>query len=294
MAGCPAWQKTSPSAPRRRSSTGGSPTTYLECPGAAERQPLYPQRVTSATAPLTASQVNKAGKTLRRWIRGEDADSPQNQTPSPAGSIQIPSRITAAVETLIRFRAAHAAPLVTANNGLRSMVRSEGCQVEVSQRLKRIPTILDKLTREPTLALARMQDLGGCRAILNSIDEVRRVQARLVRRRPVMTVSDYIASPRMSGYRGVHVVVVYGGRCIEVQLRTRVMHEWAYTVERLQGRLTAQLKSDGDHPVQQLMSVISLAMALEETGSTVGPDLVSEIARLKLVAQPYLSGGGER
>lgn len=116
--------------------------------------------------------------------------------------------------------------------GLRSVVKTEQCEVEVSQRLKRIPTIIDKLVREPTMQLANMQDIGGCRAVLNSFDEVRRVQRRLSKNRPPLRVSDYIAEPRASGYRGVHVVVQYDGRPVEVQLRTQAMHEWAITKPR--------------------------------------------------------------
>lgn len=70
-----------------------------------------------------------------------------------------------------------------------------------------------------------MQDIGGCRAVLASIDEVRRVEARLRKSRPPVGYSDYVTTPRSSGYRGVHLVVVYDGRRIEVQLRTLVMHE---------------------------------------------------------------------
>lgn len=209
-----------------------------------------------------------------------------------ASSPQPDERVAEAIEVILAFRAAHATPLVTANNGLRSMVRSEGCEVEVSQRLKRTRTILDKLVREPSLALARMQDIGGCRAVLNSIDEVRRVERRLCHNRPPLRVSDYIGSPRSSGYRGVHVIVKYGGRQIEVQLRTRVMHEWAFTVEKLAGRLSTHLKADGTHPVQLLMSAISRAMAIEETGGMVDADLLTEIATLRTDAEPYLAGGG--
>ncbi len=94
--------------------------------------------------------------------------------------------------------------------GLRSVVQTEQCRVEVSQRLKRITTILDKLSREPTMALGNMQDIGGCRAVLNSIDEVRRVEHRLKKKnRPPLGYDDYITKPRASGYRGVHVIVGY-------------------------------------------------------------------------------------
>lgn len=174
--------------------------------------------------------------------------------------------------------------------GVRSMVKTEGCSVEVSQRLKRVPTILDKLKREPSLDLSRMQDIGGCRAVLGSVDEVRRVEARLRRNRPPVSASDYIATPRSSGYRGVHVVVNYDGRNIEVQLRTHVMHEWAVTVERVSWRLRTNLKGDGDHIVQQLLRVISDAMAIEEAGGVPDSALLAEMRRLRQEADPYLTG----
>lgn len=234
--------------------------------------------------PLSSSQVDRAGRTLRHWMAEL---VPQ---PADAEGFVIPDNVNQAFETLIAFRAEHAIPLVTANNGLRSMVRSEGCRVEVSQRLKRTPTIVQKLMREPTLALSRMQDIGGCRAVLDSIDEVHAVQRRLMKRRPVVSVSDYIARPRSSGYRAVHVIVMYRGRRIEIQLRTRVMHQWAVTVERLSGRLSMFLKAEGDHPVQQLMSVISQAMALEEVGQVVPGDVLEEMRRLREQAAPYLGG----
>src|SRR4051812_38454 len=104
------------------------------------------------------SQVNKAGRCVRRWLRGD---------------LKTTQEVIDALSVLIRYRAAHQYPLGKATMGLRSMVKSEGCAVEVSQRLKRAPTIVDKIGREPTLPLASMQDIGGCRAVLASIDEVR-------------------------------------------------------------------------------------------------------------------------
>lgn len=169
--------------------------------------------VVQPSVTITKSQVDKAGSRLRKFIRGDGTVTRE--------------QAEKAIRVVDAFRAAHQKPLVTANNGLRSMIHTEGCAIEVSQRLKRFMTIIDKLEREPTLALSRMQDIGGCRAILTSIDEIRRVEARLKSRRPVVGYSDYITRPRSSGYRGVHVVVEYGGRCVEVQLRTRVMHAWA-------------------------------------------------------------------
>lgn len=225
---------------------------------------------------LTTSQINRAGRLLKKYMTSD---------------MSYDDKVRLAYDVLLDFRAVHQAPLGAATMGLRSMVRTAGCPVEVSQRLKRVPTILDKLTREPTLPLASMQDIGGCRAVVNTIEELRRVEARLKKNRPPVRVSDYVTHPRRSGYRGVHVVVDYHGRNIEVQLRTQVMHEWAITVERLSGRIGTNLKGDGLHVVQRLLAVISHAMALEEQGMTVDALLLEEMSELRSAAAPYLAGG---
>jgi len=236
-------------------------------------------------AELTRSQVNKAGKILRNHFRWDVP--PEKRPPHDA--------IVPAFEILFSYRAAHQYPLTKANNGLRSVVKTEGCRVEVSQRLKRLPTIIDKLMREPTMQLGTMQDIAGCRAVLGSIDEVRRVQKRFAKNRPPLRVTDYITNPRASGYRGVHLIVDYDDHLIEVQLRTRVMHEWAITVERLSGRLSVDLKSGvGPPQLLSLMSSISTAMALEEGGDVVGPELLEEMRQRRLEALPFLPGGHDR
>jgi ppGpp synthetase/RelA/SpoT-type nucleotidyltranferase len=227
---------------------------------------------------LSVSQVNKAGKTLRRFLRDR------------LGEVDDVNR---ALDTLVAFRAAHQRPLTTANMGLRSMVKTVHCvEPEISQRLKRVPTIIDKLVREPTLALATMQDLGGCRAVLRSVDEVYRVRARLESRGRVERVYDYIAAPRSSGYRGIHVITRYHERRIEVQLRTQVMHQWAVTVEALSGLIGQDVKSGlGPGEVQELMRAISQAMALEERGLPVDDELLREMDALRMAAAPHLAGG---
>ena len=142
------------------------------------------------------------------------------------------------------------------------------------------------------MQLANMQDIGGCRAVLNSIDEVRRVQSRLARNRPPLRVSDYIAVPRPSGYRGVHVVVQYDERPVEVQIRTQVMHARAITVERLGGRLGEDLKSGyGPEPLLALLEGISEVMAVEEENGVVGREALDRLAALRRTAAPFLEGG---
>lgn len=232
-------------------------------------------------APLTISQVNKAGRVLRVWW----------ETPPGEEDADLERKFEWAVGVVDRYRATHRKALTSANMGLRSVVKTEGCEIEVSQRLKRMITIIDKLARYPRMALSTMQDIGGCRAVLRDIDEVRRVQRRLSKNRPPSKMDDYVTDPRSSGYRGVHLIVQYDDppRNIEVQLRTRVMHEWAFTVERLGGRMGADLKSGiGPPEVLRLLEAISEAMALEELGKTVDSTLQDRIHRLRQDALPYL------
>ncbi|MFN2582002.1 MAG: RelA/SpoT domain-containing protein [Candidatus Dormibacteria bacterium] len=193
-------------------------------------------------------------------------------------------------------RAVHAYPLTKATMGLRSVVTTEGCKLEVSQRLKRMTTILDKLMREPTMQLANMQDIGGCRAVLASIPKLRRVEQRLKKNRTPIRYNDYITTPRASGYRAVHVVVAYDDsagqqRAIEVQLRTKAMHEWAIVVERLSGRLRNDLKSGrGPAPVLEWLGAVSEAMAIEEAGLEVSDLQNRRVSELRSAARPYLAG----
>lgn len=227
---------------------------------------------------LSKSQVNKAGRTIRHALADE----------SQLWDDQLTQQWLDAIETVNLYRASHQKALISANTGLRSMVKTENCRVEVTQRTKKLDTIIDKVAfRETSLALANMQDIGGCRAVLDSIDEVDRVLSRIKRRRRIIRLDDYIREPRKSGYRGVHAVVEYRGMSIEIQLRTRAMHEWALTIEKLSSRFGEFFKKDGTHPVQLLMAEISKAMAIEESGDTVSIELQSRIDKLNSNARNF-------
>lgn len=219
------------------------------------------------------SQIKKAGSTIRKYYRDEvDIDAAMD-----------------AVSIIEAWRAAHYIPLVSANNGLRSRAKTAHVEAEVTQRLKRRHTILDKVHREPTLDLSRMQDIGGCRAVVDTIDDLRRLESRVRSGRiPVVGDADYIAKPRRSGYRGVHVIVEYQDRQIEIQLRTRVMHAWALAAENYSQLLDLNLKRDGDHPVQKFLQTASQMMALTETKQEIPDELRALHETRRLDALPLL------
>lgn len=232
------------------------------------------------------TQVNKAGDVLRSALFS-------TTSPGALAALDLDS-FNAAFDLLVAWRAAHATPLRKATMGLRSRVTTARCaQVEVSQRLKRTPTIIDKLRREPRMELGRMADIGGCRAVLQDLDELARVRARYDSNSDrVVRIKDYIENPKADGYRAVHIYVRYDGRLVEVQLRTRIQHEWAYTVETITSRLGVDIKGGaGPDPVRGWFAAVSAAMAVEEHGDEVDPDLLAEVSTLKERALPYLRGG---
>lgn len=219
------------------------------------------------------SQVKRAGSIMRRCMRGDIDDHEQ---------------FKAAAGVMDAWRRAHYLPLVTATNGLRSMARTARVEANISQRLKRRQTILEKLLREPTLDLSRMQDFGGCRAVVKTIPDLRRLEARLKKNRPPVGYADYIESPRSSGYRGVHVIVEYQDRQIEVQLRTTWMHEWALAAEHFSGVLGENLKRDGSHPIQLFLAAASDLIHLRAVGDPIPEDLQALYEQRRLAASPTL------
>ena len=95
------------------------------------------------------SEINKAGKII--------AD--------PASSKEERNN---ALAILNNWRAAHAYPLQVICSNLR--LRNQNAIVV--QRLKRLDSITEKIKRFPTIQLYKMQDLGGCRVIVDTIDQV--------------------------------------------------------------------------------------------------------------------------
>jgi hypothetical protein len=119
-------------------------------------------------------------------------------------------------------------------------VKIDGNAVVV-QRLKRTPSILNKLSRFPDMKLHRMQDIGGCRAVVGTarhVHELTELIKKSTTKHQLHRVYDYVQTPKASGYRGVHLVFKYQGAkaafdgyLVELQLRSKIQHSWATAVE---------------------------------------------------------------
>ena len=191
-----------------------------------------------------------------------------------------------AIRIIDEWRKAHAYPLHTFFVTLQYKTRLISRKTLIARRLKRMPTILDKLgTRQESMKLSRMQDIGGVRAILPDVKQVYKLRdAYLKNRRFPHKLKgqphDYIASPKPSGYRGIHLVYEfssaqshtestrsYDGLKIEIQMRTQLQHEWATTVEAVGMILGSELKSDRGPKkwLEFFQAMSSVIASLEET-----------------------------
>jgi RelA/SpoT family protein len=199
-----------------------------------------------------------------------------------------------ALTVITNWRSSHNYPLNTLQMNLRRGAREHDDDPTVAQRIKRLPSIRHKLERFPEMKLSRMQDIGGCRAVLSSVENVNelvkyykdesRMKHRLVREDP------YIDEPKDSGYRGVHLVYSYfsdrqaawNGLKIELQVRSRLQHAWATAVETV-GTFTQQaLKSSwGEEDWLRFFALMSSALARREGTPMVPgtPEDSDELAR---------------
>ncbi|RWB25518.1 RelA/SpoT domain-containing protein [Mesorhizobium sp.] len=140
------------------------------------------------------------------------------------------------------WRDSHIRPMRSIRALVRSHMRQASIPGDMASRPKRMSSIRRKLA-DTTIRLDQMQDLGGCRAILNDIDGVNRVLDRIREHSPhrLRREWDYIQNPKEDGYRSHHISLefqpnarqddAYVGRRIELQIRTRLQHSWATAIE---------------------------------------------------------------
>jgi hypothetical protein len=111
-----------------------------------------------------------------------------------------------------------------------------------TSRLKTTSTIIEKLQRESTMHLSRMQDIAGVRLV---IDGERPDEDRVVERIHQLFPDAWTIDRRVRpsyGYRAVHVIVRTQGCLVEVQVRTYMQDLWAQIVERFADTVGRQIR----------------------------------------------------
>lgn len=169
-----------------------------------------------------------------------------------------------ALEVINNWRAAHSFPMQVIYMHVK---RSAGSQAIVAQRLKRLYSITQKLYRFPNMSLTAMQDIGGCRVIVDSISDVYSLVSCLKKssmRHKLKEEYDYIKAPKPDGYRSYHIVYSYysdrnpkyNGLFIEIQIRTHIQHLWATAVETMDTFTGDPLKIGQGDPENRLFFIL--------------------------------------
>ena len=176
------------------------------------------------------------------------------------------------------WRASCAYPLTVFNNTLRTKLNKLNIKGLVAQRLKRMPTIIDKLERQPTMQIKTMGDIAGLRVIVPSVQAVEEIYESYKKSRfqhRLIKTYDYIKTPKpKTGYRGMHLIYQYKhekredalGQRIEIQIRTDLQHHWATAVEVATTMLDGQrLKfEEGSNEWLSFFALASSLFAIEE------------------------------
>lgn len=224
----------------------------------------------------SGNQINKAGKII-------------------ADPFSTPKEREEALVILNNWRAAHAYPLQV----ICSNLRQKNPDAIVVQRLKRLESITGKIQRFPEMQLYKMQDLGGCRVIVDTIKQVYEAidKYKSSRIRHILKREyDYIANPKESGYRSYHMVYQFHSESkdtynknmfIEIQFRTKLQHMWATAVEMMGIYTKSNLKSSqGDYDILRFFTLVSSLFAIQEkmpicpNTSDWADELISEIKYL--------------
>lgn len=203
------------------------------------------------------------------------------------------------------WRTSHSFPLNSFHVTLRNRARKLDPRAITAQRIKRLSSIEAKLRRFPTMQLSRMHDIGGCRAVVKNVAVVkllvnayRKSAVKNPKRAELVRTYDYIACPKVDGYRCVHLVYryrssasrhrPYNGLRIELQLRSQLQHTWATAVETVGTFIGQALKSSqGEEKWSRFFALMGTYVAIQERTPLVAdthqtlPSYASSLANMR-------------
>lgn len=154
------------------------------------------------------------------------------------------------------YRKSHLQPLSETTIELQNWLNSYGGSYYIAQRLKRKPQIVRKLNRL-SVRLTQLQDIGGCRIIVEKNQDVERLRKFIEEKISSQSnfnltrATDYREKGRDdTGYRSLHLLLEKNGIKLELQIRSRIQHCWAESIERTSVIYGYHLKEkEGDQSV---------------------------------------------
>jgi len=206
------------------------------------------------------NEVKRAGEALRGEVLWDEARREE--------LLQIFSVANNWIDT-------HLYPMVQLRHETVGKIRKLKLEGITAARLKRMSSVRKKLRRLDT-KLDQIQDLGGCRAVLRSIADAKKLfdYYQTASRHVLHKSTDYVANPKIGGYRSYHLMLrfqgigpdqVYSGRRVELQIRTRLQHSWATAVEAVGLFRREDIKAgEGSPDWLRLFDLMSSELAIAE------------------------------
>lgn len=125
------------------------------------------------------------------------------------------------------------------------------------------------------MKLKNMQDIGGCRAVVANTKKLTQIVRALRNRNEFknfkgeIRYKDYVKNPKEDGYRSYHLIGYFNNdkevKNIEVQIRTRLQHDWATALEIVDLFTNQSLKSNqGRESWKEFFKNVSEQFALME------------------------------
>lgn len=184
--------------------------------------------------------VEKAGDTIREYISLGRPNSGNTQSEE--------DEFTAALIALKQYRELHSPSLRLLEKLLEKKLKRLGLFEEsiIASRTKRLDSITNKLLERNSMRLPQMEDIVGIRVTLPDIQSVNKFiddesDCEILNCEQIsnnFSVNDYLKKPKDGGYRSIHRIFKCDSESgfkinLELQIRSKIQHEWATVVEIL-------------------------------------------------------------
>jgi GTP pyrophosphokinase/guanosine-3',5'-bis(diphosphate) 3'-pyrophosphohydrolase len=172
-----------------------------------------------------------AGRMGMQWMREELEDL--------AFRVLNPDARASILRRFITLQRESGDVIAKITNDIRTELDKAGIEATVYGRAKKPYSIWRKM-QEKDLAFSRLSDIYGFRIIVEEVAQCYTALGQIHQRWRAVPgrFKDYISQPKQNGYRSIHTTVSgRDGKRVEVQIRTRQMHEvaeagvaahWAY------------------------------------------------------------------
>jgi ppGpp synthetase/RelA/SpoT-type nucleotidyltranferase len=202
---------------------------------------------------------------------------------------------------LDEYRKLHLEPLTEITLKLQGWLNEFGRDFYIAQRIKRKPQILRKLQRFH-VRLSQLQDIGGVRVIFD--DNIHINDFVFFMRKKVLKghffeiekETDYREYGRDdSGYRAFHLILSRQNVKVELQLRSRIQHNWAERIERTSVIYGYYLKElQGDSKVLEYFKSLSYIFHEIENKRNPSTNLINELETKRLECEVIIRSSDKK